>query len=155
MALKFVPMDENQFREWRAVSEQEYCESLIKTGFITKKAAANKAKKDGEIIKQGLATPDHFFYNVVREDGTCVGHFWYAFREIDEAKVAFIYDIAMKTEFRGQGYGKATMALFEADVKAKGYKRLGLNVFGYNVPARKLYQQMGYQEISVYMGKDL
>ncbi|MGE0174329.1 MAG: GNAT family N-acetyltransferase [Oligoflexales bacterium] len=152
--LKFVPMNQAEFDEFRNICEVDYRESLITAG-LTKAAATKKAKRDTHMIKNGLATPDNFFYNIARDDGICVGHFWWGVKEIDEAQTAYIYDIRLKKEFRGHGHGREAMTLFEKDAVAKGYKKLGLNVFGYNVPARKLYQNMGYKEVSIFMGKDL
>ena len=56
--------------------------------------------------------------------------------------------------FRGKGYGRQTMQAAEQYVTSHGGKRLGLNVFGPNTVARRLYESMDYQVLAVGMYKD-
>lgn len=43
----------------------------------------------------------------------------------------------------------------QADVKSKGFDRLGLHVFGYNKPARQLYRSLGFETTNIVMYKNL
>ncbi len=45
--------------------------------------------------------------------------------------------------------------LFEVEARAGGHRRVELNVFGDNAPARHLYDSVGYVEMARQMGKDL
>jgi GNAT superfamily N-acetyltransferase len=63
--------------------------------------------------------------------------------------------IVLKPEFRGKGYGKSAMQLFEEDVKVKGVGKTGLHVFSFNEPAVKLYKSMGYSTTDLSMQKSL
>ena len=47
------------------------------------------------------------------------------------------------------------MELAQADVKEKGFSRLGLHVFGHNKVARKLYESLGFETTNVVMSKGL
>ncbi len=57
--------------------------------------------------------------------------------------------------FGGRGVGRAVMTLAEAEVRARDGRELGLNVFGDNVAARRLYESLGYVDVSVRMHKPL
>jgi ribosomal protein S18 acetylase RimI-like enzyme len=45
------------------------------------------------------------------------------------------------------------MLLAEAEARRRGYNRIGLNVFGGNDVARKLYRSLGYAENAIVMSK--
>ncbi|WP_411731667.1 hypothetical protein [Paeniglutamicibacter sp.] len=47
------------------------------------------------------------------------------------------------------------MLLAEQKAKSAGAVELGLNVFGYNTGARKLYESLGYEPPSIRMAKPL
>ena len=47
------------------------------------------------------------------------------------------------------------MRLVEDKVRALGHSHIALNVFGHNLPARRLYERLGFQAIAISMGKDL
>jgi ribosomal protein S18 acetylase RimI-like enzyme len=70
-------------------------------------------------------------------------------------KSGFIFDVEVKEEFRGRGYGKQAMLLIEEEARKLGIKRMGLHVFGYNQVARNLYESIGYTVSSLNMLKDL
>jgi hypothetical protein len=45
--------------------------------------------------------------------------------------------------------------LLEQEVRARGLPQMQLNVFGSNARARGLYRSLGFEELSVQMGKEL
>ena len=47
------------------------------------------------------------------------------------------------------------MALVEDEARARGHRRLVLNVFGGNDVARGLYRSVGFRETALTMTKDL
>jgi GNAT superfamily N-acetyltransferase len=58
-------------------------------------------------------------------------------------------------EHRGEGLGRAAMALAEEAVKGFGGSSIGLNVFRYNTAALHLYESVGYETRSQRMFKAL
>jgi RimJ/RimL family protein N-acetyltransferase len=61
----------------------------------------------------------------------------------------------MKEEFRGKGYGAASLALLEEKARQLGKTRIALHVFGHNLRAQKLYQSAGYVTTNISMAKNL
>ncbi len=56
---------------------------------------------------------------------------------------------------RGRGLGRAAMVLAEEAARSQGASELGLNVFGPNTVARRLYESLGYETTAVNMRKPL
>ncbi|WP_081829215.1 N-acetyltransferase [Geomicrobium sp. JCM 19037] len=67
----------------------------------------------------------------------------------------FIYDISLSPEHQGKGWGKQTMQEVERLATKMGISRLGLQVFGHNDVARRLYEKLDYEETNIIMKKDI
>jgi len=68
---------------------------------------------------------------------------------------AFIYDIEVREDLRGRGWGRELMTYAERWAVERGSREIALNVFGGNALARGLYASLGYSERSVSMAKAL
>jgi ribosomal protein S18 acetylase RimI-like enzyme len=68
---------------------------------------------------------------------------------------AFIWNIEIDPNHRGKGYGSQTMLALEEKVKELGLATIGLNVFGHNGTAIRLYQKLGYGTSSMTMYKNV
>ena len=51
-------------------------------------------------------------------------------------------------EARGRGIGREAMRYLEAQITAKGLKRIELGVFEFNAAAIALYRKLGYREFA-------
>ena len=71
------------------------------------------------------------------------------------APKAWIYDIEVNPEHQGKGYGRALLHAAEQQAAQHGSKAIGLNVFGTNTVARRLYESSGDQITSMNMRKEL
>ena len=70
-------------------------------------------------------------------------------------KTAFIYNIEIVEPLRGQGMGRAVLALLEDLLRPEGYTKIGLHVFSSNPVARHLYESVGYAVVSQNMQKNI
>ncbi len=68
---------------------------------------------------------------------------------------AFIDELVVSTEQRRLGIGQALMAETERLLLRQGIRHIQLNVTNFNLPARALYQSIGYQPIFCRLGKTL
>ncbi len=106
------------------------------------------------ILKDGLSTKGHFFFNVVEnETAVRIGLIWFNVEE--EKNRAFLYDIFIYEPYRGKGYGKKTLELLETKLREMNVSELGLHVFADNQVAINLYKAQGYQTASFNMRKEL
>jgi len=78
-----------------------------------------------------------------------------AFEDFDKAFLPvsdeeyYIEHVAVLPEKRGRGIGKQLMEFAESRARAKGLKKVTLNVDIENEPARRLYERLGFQTIEV------
>ena len=70
-------------------------------------------------------------------------------------KHGYIYDIFVKEEFRGKGYGKMFLEKAESYCRERDYSRILLMVSVSNETAIRLYDKMGFKAEQTYMAKTL
>jgi ribosomal protein S18 acetylase RimI-like enzyme len=67
---------------------------------------------------------------------------------------AFVDEFYLREEYRGRGWGRATMAFVEDAARDAGIRALHLEVVHENEAALKLYQETGFQEhASTFLSK--
>ncbi|MCI4367683.1 MAG: GNAT family N-acetyltransferase [Thermoplasmata archaeon] len=158
--IRLVPMTEDVYRGWLEGEIREYAEEHVRTGEWSKENAI--ARSQGEfhtLLPKGIATPGQFLYTL-QDPGTSqtVGVVWFQAGvgpRPGEAPKAYVYDIVVRPEFRGKGYGEAAMRKVETEVRERGFGSLGLHVFGHNAVARSLYEKLGYVATNIVMKKTL
>jgi ribosomal protein S18 acetylase RimI-like enzyme len=74
---------------------------------------------------------------------------------IRAAQKAFIYDIQIDQPYQGKGYGGDTLACLENELRPYALRQIGLNIFGDNERAFRLYQKAGYYIVATHMQKDV
>jgi ribosomal protein S18 acetylase RimI-like enzyme len=132
-------------------SRAMYAADMVENAGLDVESARKKAEADFE---SALKLPTQRFY-VVEEDGSPVGRLWLADRETEAGATLFVYDITIDAQHRGRGLGRAAMDVAEREARARGQSRVELNVHGGNAVARGLYRSRGYEEVAVYMRKEL
>lgn len=148
---KIRPMTETEFESWKVISKKNYAADKMRANNLTlEEAIAISEKSFNEHLSQGLKTPNHYLY-VLENDQKILGHFWV---RILKSK-AFIFDVGIKEEFQGKGFGREIMKLGEEKAKELGATSIGLHVFGFNDRAIKLYQSLNYQTTDLAMEKKL
>jgi ribosomal protein S18 acetylase RimI-like enzyme len=61
-----------------------------------------------------------------------------------------LFDIVVKEEFRGKGYGKEIIETILDKARETGIEKAYLSVVNSNIIAKKLYGKMGFKEIYKY-----
>ncbi len=85
-----------------------------------------------------------------------MGLLWLAHRQPGTVREhAWIYDIEVEADRRGEGWGRRLLERAEAIAREWGLDSLQLNVFGDNEVARGLYRSAGFREQQVAMTKRL
>lgn len=151
------PMTDTEYQTYLADAVKEYADDHILDGrWPPDEALEESAQEFARLLPDGTKTPDHYLYTVV--DGNShqpVGMIWYMVRPGPKGKTAFVYDIRMGANMRGQGYGTQTLQALEEDAKRRGVVSIALHVFGHNDGAFRLYQRVGYRVTNILMAKDL
>ncbi|KMK74366.1 ribosomal protein S18-alanine N-acetyltransferase [Alkalihalobacillus pseudalcaliphilus] len=94
-----------------------------------------------ELFEQELEVNKFAHYLVYEKDGQIVGYcgLWII---TDEAQVT---NIAVHSEYRGNGYGEELLSYAMSFAKLMGTKRLSLEVRVSNHVAQSLYQKLGFE----------
>jgi len=154
-SVQLKEMSEQEFQNWKMVSEKNYALDKEKERYSKEDAMALSKKSFESLLPNGKDTKNHFIYRVIdTESSTAVGILWWGIQKQGSKDLPWIYDIAIEEKFQGQGYGKATMMAAEVDVKKHGHRQLGLHVFGHNTKARMLYETLNFKTTNVVMRKD-
>jgi len=65
---------------------------------------------------------------------------------------ADIYDVEVRAELRMQGHGSQLMALFLAEMRRRDVAVVTLEVRIDNLPAIRLYEKFGFEQVSIRKG---
>ena len=151
------PMTEAEYAAWRMTVAPAFASEQVAAGRWPADGAAERALREhDEVLWDGVATPGMVLLTGVRGDGTAVGWLWVGLHHPRGLRdCAFLYDIEVAEQFRGQGYGRDLLAAGEAAARAHGAHSMELNVFGGNARAIHLYEQTGYRVVSQQMMKAL
>lgn len=148
------PMTEPEFEAYSSTMWEDYAQHRARNaGTPIEDERAIAAEQRAQLQKDGMQTEGHYYWTVVDDDGAPVGILW-VFVDPTGSR-AMIYDIAMHEDQRGKGYGKATLELLDAEMRARSIKRIELSVFGDNAVAERLYRRHGYRTVATFMAKDL
>jgi GNAT superfamily N-acetyltransferase len=144
-------MTDADVRAFTVEQLEEYAGQIERYGGWTREDARIKAEKDmAQSFPHGRAAPDnHLFHLVEEESRERVGVLWYRRAE----RGVWLNQVTIDPARRGQGLGRAAMALLEDEARRQGAARIELNVFGGNEAARSLYRSLGYTEDAVVMSK--
>jgi ribosomal protein S18 acetylase RimI-like enzyme len=66
---------------------------------------------------------------------------------------AFIHSFRVRPEYRSRGLGARLLQIAEADLAARNFKIVGLNVADDNVSARRFYERYGYRPVMKVSGE--
>ncbi|GGH60268.1 putative N-acetyltransferase YycN [Paenibacillus silvae] len=145
-------MNSTEFQEYLNSAIKSYAESNVQSGNWSEQESISKATEQyAQLLPDDEKTPNNKLFTI-RFDGKEVGMIWLALKPNNKG---FIYDIRIKEDYRGRGFGKKAMEDIEKAGRELGIKSIGLHVFAHNPIARSLYEKLGYKETSVVMEKKL
>ena len=148
-------MTPEAFARYVEYAVKSYAEAHHKSGDSEPEEALDLAQKEYDrLLPDGLASPNQHLYSVFADGSTDpIGLLWFETRERAGKKSAYIYDIEMKPEARGKGYGTATLRALDAMLRERGIGRVSLYTMGWNAGARALYEREGFNVTGIAMSK--
>jgi len=150
--VKLDKMNSSEFEQYLSHAIRGYADEHVKAGNWNEQEALSKATKEYErLLPDGEKTANNTLFTIRDEDKE-VGMIWLAQRANDKG---FIYDIKIREENQGRGYGKQAMIEIEKVARKLGLKSIKLHVFGHNRVARGLYEKLGYLETDIVMEKKI
>ena|SRR5205085_5048057 len=155
--MRLIPMREDEFRIWLDNAIHEYADEKVRAGNWTPDDALEQSKQTyRELLPEGLSSKHQYLFSI-QDDAIAqnVGMIWFALSDHGTRPSAFIYDFLIFEQFRRHGYGTQALRELEGEVKHLGLDTISLHVFGHNLPARALYEKMGYVVTNINMSKPL
>lgn len=142
--------ERNAFLKAEAV---RYAESKSRAGVWKPEEAPARAQEELSGLLHGRpGLRGHRFYKGVDGSGREVGWVWVGPVPGSESnrRARWLFQILVKDEFRGRGFGRALLQAAEDRLASEGVTSLGLNVWAFNAVARSLYESAGYETLARY-----
>ncbi|WP_345459010.1 GNAT family N-acetyltransferase [Nocardioides marinquilinus] len=134
------PMGQERYNEWIQGQVAEYAEARQRSGESAERAREVSEQQHAELLPDGLRSAGHHIFEGVAGEEV-VGLLWLS----TERPMVFVYDVVVEEAHRGRGHGAGIMRAGARWALDHGAHAIGLNVFGYNDVARRLYDRLGYQ----------
>ncbi|WP_173921608.1 GNAT family N-acetyltransferase [Agromyces sp. Marseille-P2726] len=148
--IRLVPKSDDETAAWLPVAMAAYEAARVRAGDSADQAAAARRLSEDQFFPGGRLVDGHFLFTI-DADGDDVGWLWIG--PSGDTMSWWVWDIAVHEAFRGRGIGRATMLLAEDVARSQGAKSMRLNVFAYNTPAIRLYDELGYETASLFKQK--
>ena len=153
--VRLVPMTEAIYDAWIDRAVREYADGHVAAGNWTAEESFERAKAQfDELLPDGPRSSGQDLWSIEDDTGCPVGILWVGPRPNVSGSL-WIYDIEIEPEARGRGHGRAALDALHAWARERGWKRVGLHVFGSNDVARRLYERSGYVTTDVLMERAL
>jgi GNAT superfamily N-acetyltransferase len=139
------PMSEPEFVGWRALREREYADQMAGSGLLSPQDAAAQAKSQfDELLPDGVHSTGQSFTSL-EVNSQLVATIWLGHHFAPDT--TWVLSVDVEERHRGHGYGRAAMLWAEPAALSTADTQLGLNVFGPNAVAIKLYDGLGYRTV--------
>jgi ribosomal protein S18 acetylase RimI-like enzyme len=145
-------MTDSEISAFASRQQGGYIADRVAAGETPEQARENAERQWLMYFPAGRAAAGHRLYQVLDGD-EMVGLLWLGPSPDGKPGLDWIYYIEVDPAVRGRGYGRDTMLLAEQDAREHGAGELGLNVFGPNKVARRLYESVGYEATAINMVK--
>jgi ribosomal protein S18 acetylase RimI-like enzyme len=149
-------MTKDEIATFISIDMENYVDDRVTAGESPEEARRVAGSQMAILFPNGSPAPGQLLYQVIDDEDAVVGFLWIGPPMSEEPGAKYwVWNVEIEESYRGQGLGRAAMALAEDAARAHGATELGLSVFGHNPVARRLYESMGYVTKTVQMRKSL
>lgn len=150
-------MTQEEYVAYRAGSEHDYAQEMAESGQLDLEAAVKRSAVEfAELLPDGLGSPGmHLWTAETGDPPETAGLGWIELRQRSSGVSAWVYDVKVDADRRGQGLGRALMEALHEAARDLGATSVSLNVFGHNTTAIHLYDSLGYTVTAQQMKRDL
>jgi ribosomal protein S18 acetylase RimI-like enzyme len=156
-AIRLKPMTAEQLSVFIEEDIPRYANANVQAGLWPESGALEHARASYErFLPQGVETPGQYLYMIDDSaTGESVGTVWIGAHPGGIEHAGVVLSLYIDDAYRRQGYGRQAMLAIETEARQLRWTSLGLQVFGSNEPARKLYLALGYKVGSMNMTKTI
>jgi len=150
------PITDAEFSAWLSRAIPAYAADKIASGAWAQELGLERSWKEyGALLPAGKDTPGHFIHSILDESGAPVGTLWFAAEERGSARVAYVYNVEVRPEYRRQGHARRAFAALEDEIGRLGLEGIALHVFAHNTAAQALYAGLGFRPTNFNLYKPL
>ena len=152
-----VPMSEAAFVEFERSAIESYARQNVASGRWPAESAMELSRAEHRrLLPDGLATKDAYLFEIRDpETASVVGSLWLAVQRATGVPTGYVYSVDVAEEHRGKGHARRAFEALEPLCRNLGVQSIGLHVFAFNAPARRLYEALGYEVTGMSMRKSL
>lgn len=150
-------MTDTEYADWRGGAVSGYAHEFVDSGILAAEAARERAENDfREILPDGLATENHLLWTArVEAEPAPIGTIWVNARAGASATPLVRLRARRPRRLPAARLRPSDHGDRHAAVPGSGIATMGLNVFGHNVTARRLYERLGFRVATTSMITDL
>ena len=153
--VELEPMSAERFVSWKEALIASYADEKVTAGNWSAEGALERsAAETVKLLPDGLETVGHDIF-IGTVDGQEIGFLWLFTDPALTVPETFIYDIEVRADHRGKGYGRGLLEAGERWCVEHDVTTLKLHVFGFNTTAIKLYETSGFEITNLHMAKRL
>ncbi len=153
--VRLLPMSATRYPSWVTESITGFAEQQVASGSMPAREARDYAEREfDKLLPEGLLTRGHHVWSAYDGDVE-VGYLWLRVRQQSDGVEGYVFDVAVSPSLQGRGYGRALMLAGEDAARDLGADTMKLTVFGHNLPAQRLYDNLGYETSSTMMSRRL
>lgn len=146
-----------EFPPYKEYFIDDYAREIVENYGHSMAAAISMAKKDLESsFPYGPVSDKHTLLCIeveVNQKPVLVGYLWHCKNTSDSS--TYIYDFYIYDAYRGKGYGKQAIGVFEKQLQGEGIGQIKLRVAYENKRALKLYEDLDFKISGYNMSKNL
>jgi len=148
------PMTESEYAMWLSATIPAYAADKVASGQWSEEASLDLSRKEyDELVPQGLATPDNYFFTIVDPRSEPVGVLWFAVKTRFNARIAYVFDVNVRPERQREGHAYRAFVALENETRKMGLAGIALHVFGHNAGAQALYAKLGFRPTNISLFK--
>ncbi|ODG94090.1 hypothetical protein BED47_02380 [Gottfriedia luciferensis] len=138
-------MNHQDFQRFLEIATVNFANDKVKNGSWKEETALEQSKAAFQsLLPEGENTENNYLKNIVLNEEK-IGYIWYSINIKQVPNYAYLYEILIYPEYRGQGFGKESMRMCIKEINELGVDEVCLHVFGHNQSALNLYQQLGFE----------
>lgn len=148
------PMEPGEFPAYRQIVIAEYAKDIAESRRCSPEEAQTRSVASIDTaLPQWADTPSLRLKCIVADSDNhkIAGYLWISISE----NIAWVYDIYLQPEWRGKGYGKASLEAVQRELSQEGVAEIGLRVAANNARAKALYTSLGFEVTGFNLSKRL
>lgn len=152
-----VRLADGDFESFLERVVEEYARQSVAAGRVEEQGSREWAREEAErLLPEGVRTKGTLLLHIVAKGDPPkrVGSIWCS-ADPSNGRHAFVYDLFVFPEHRGQGFAFAGMSRLETLLRSEGYDSVGLHVYSHNEAAVRLYDKLRYETSSRVLHKRL